>query len=41
MNAALIFDKRDRDQNEHHDQNDALFVFGEIEDPEEALHFSA
>ena len=38
MNAALISDKCDRDQNEHHDQNDALFVFREFENSEQAFH---
>jgi len=41
MNAAFVSDERDRNQNEHHDQNDALFAFREIEDREEALHFLA
>ncbi len=41
MNAALIFDKCDRDQNEHHDQNDALFAVREFKDSEQALHFLA
>jgi len=27
MNATLVSDKGNRDQNEHCDQNDALFVF--------------
>jgi hypothetical protein len=40
MNAALISDKCDRDQNEHHDQNDALFAVRELENPEQALHRS-
>ena len=38
MNAALICDERDCDQNEHRDQDYALFVFGELENPEESLH---
>ncbi len=38
MNAPLISDKCDRDQNEHHDQNDALFVFREFENSEQAFH---
>jgi hypothetical protein len=41
MDAPLVSDKRDRDQNEHQDQHDALFVFGEIEDSEQAPHFLA
>jgi len=27
MNAAFISDETNRDQNKHHDENDALFVF--------------
>src|SRR5436190_15913916 len=38
-NAALISDERNCDQNEHYDQNHALFVFREVENPEEAFHF--
>ncbi len=41
MNAPLISDKCDRDQNEHHDQNDALFAVRELKDSEQALHFLA
>jgi len=39
MNAALISDERDRQQNKHYDQHDALFVFREFENPEEPFHF--
>ncbi len=41
MNAALVSDERDCDQNEHHDENDALLIFRELENPEQALHFFA
>ena len=41
MDAALVAHERDRDQNEHHDQNDTLLVFRELENPEQALHFLA
>ncbi len=41
MNAALISDERDREQNEHHDEHDALFVFGKFEHFEQAFHFFA
>jgi hypothetical protein len=41
MKAAFVSDERDRDQNEHHDEHDALFVFREIENSEEAFHFLA
>ena len=38
MNAALVSDERDCEQNEHHNEDDALFVFGELENPEETFH---
>jgi hypothetical protein len=38
MYAALVSYERDQDQNEDYDQDNALFVFGELEDSEEALH---
>jgi hypothetical protein len=38
MNAALVSDERDCDEKEHHDEDDALFVFREFEDPEQAFH---
>ena len=41
MNAAFVSDKRDRDQNEHHDQDNALFVLREFENLEQAFHFNA
>jgi hypothetical protein len=41
MNAALISDEREGEQNEHYDQDDALFILREIENPEEALHLFA
>jgi hypothetical protein len=41
MNAALISDERDREQNEHHNENDALFVFRESENPEQTFHHLA
>jgi hypothetical protein len=41
MNAALISDERDREQNKHYDEDDALFVFRELENSEEPLHFFA
>jgi hypothetical protein len=41
MNAPFVSDERDRDQNEHHDEDDALFVFRELENPEQAFHFVA
>jgi hypothetical protein len=33
MNSAFVSDESNRDQNKRHDENDALFVFGEIENP--------
>jgi len=38
MNPALISDKCDRDQNEHNNEDDALFAFGEIENPKQMFH---
>jgi len=38
MNAMLIFNKRDRDQNEYHDEHHALFVLRQFENPEEMFH---
>ena len=38
MDSAFESDESYRDQNEHHDENDALFVFGEFENSEQALH---
>jgi hypothetical protein len=39
MDAAFVSDECDHDQNEHYDQDNALFVFCELENPEEPLHF--
>jgi hypothetical protein len=39
MKAALVSDERDRDENEHYDEDHALFVFRKIKNSEEALHF--
>ena len=41
MNAALISDERDRDQNEDDDEHDALFVLREFENPEQTFHVIA
>jgi len=41
MDSVLVSDESNRDQNKHHDENDALFVFGEFKNPEKALHFLA
>ena len=40
MNAALIANKGNCKQCEHDDQDNALFTLGEIENPEQALHFT-
>jgi hypothetical protein len=40
MNAALVGDECDYDQNEHNDEHHALFVRRELENPEQALHRS-
>jgi len=39
MNAVFISDKRQREQHENYDLNYAMFVFREVENPEEAFHF--
>ena len=39
LSAAFISDKREREQHKDYDQDDALFVFLEVENPEEAFHF--
>jgi len=41
MDATFILDECSNYQHQHHDQNDALFVFREIENPEKAFHFLA
>jgi hypothetical protein len=40
MNATFVSDEGNGDQNEHHDQDDSLFILGEIENPEQAFHLS-
>ena len=41
MNAALISHECDRDQTQHHNEHDALFVFRKNENSEDAFHFFA
>jgi len=38
INATFVSDERDRDQNKHHDQDDALFVFRKFENPKQPFH---
>ena len=38
MNAPLIFDEHDRDQNEYDDERDALFILRKFENPEQTFH---
>ena len=38
MNAALIFDECDRDQNKYYDEHHALFVLREFENPKQTFH---
>ena len=38
MNAPLIFDERNRDQNECDDEHDALFILRKFENPEQTFH---
>jgi len=33
MDSAFVSDEGNCDQNKHHDENDALFVFGEFKNP--------
>jgi hypothetical protein len=40
VNATFISDESNRDQNKHHDENNALLVLGQIENAEQALHRS-
>jgi hypothetical protein len=39
MNSAFVSDENNRDQNKHHDKNDALFIFRKFKNPEQAFHF--
>jgi hypothetical protein len=39
-NAAFITDESNCDQNQHHDENDALFVFRKLENAEQAFHLA-
>jgi hypothetical protein len=41
MNAALISGECDRNQNEYYDEDDALFIFRQLENPKQAFHFLA
>ena len=38
MNAALISDECNRDQNKYYDEHHALFVLREFENPEQTFH---
>ena len=38
MNSPFVFDECNRQQNKRHDQDDALFVFRELKNSQEALH---
>jgi hypothetical protein len=38
MNAAFVSDERDRDEDEHGDEYDSLFVSREFENPEQPFH---
>jgi hypothetical protein len=40
-NAALVSDEGNCDQNQHHDEDDALFTVGQLENSEQAFHFLA
>jgi hypothetical protein len=38
MNTALVSDECDCDEGEHYEENNALFVFREIENPEQMFY---
>lgn len=40
MNAAFVSCERKDDQNEHYDQNNALFIFRELKNPQQRFIFS-
>ena len=39
MHSAFVSDENYRNQNKHHDENDALFVFGEFKNSKQPFHF--
>jgi hypothetical protein len=39
MNVAFVSHERDREQNEHYNQDDALFIFRELDNAEQGFHF--
>jgi hypothetical protein len=41
MSASFVSDECDRDQYQHYDQDNALFVLRKIENSEQALHIIA
>jgi hypothetical protein len=41
MDAAFVSCESDGDERKHDDENDALFVFRELENPEQAFHFAS
>jgi hypothetical protein len=40
VEAAFISDERERQQDKHHDQDDTLFVFRKLKNPEQGFHFA-
>jgi len=40
VNAPFVSDECDREQNEHYDEHDALFVRREFENPKQAFHLA-
>ena len=40
MNAALVAEQCQCDQNEYDDEHDALFVLGKLENSEQAFHLA-
>jgi len=39
MHSAFVSDENHRDQNKHHDENDALFAFGEFKNSKQPFIF--
>jgi hypothetical protein len=40
-NAAFISHESNCDQNQHHEEDNALFIFGQLENSEQAFHVIA
>ena len=40
MHAAFVSDERNCNKHEHYKQNDALFIFRQLENPEQPFHLA-